>query len=181
MFWKLVNLIEISINRFYNNWMAKLWNFKGLTFEIAEGGFLDIDVKIIGPDNKVVHQAEQETSGKYTFAAHAAGDYTYCFSNQKSTMTPKVVMFDMHVGDPPKAPGFDAHAAGTDTNSGKLDEMIQHLSKSLWGVRDEQEYMQVILTSKNIFKKSLILLWSIHYISPKAVAVYFLKILKMVM
>ena len=28
----------------------------GLMFEVAEGGFLDIDVRIEGPDGKVVHQ-----------------------------------------------------------------------------------------------------------------------------
>ena len=28
----------------------------GLTFEVAEGGFLDVDVQITGPDQKVVYQ-----------------------------------------------------------------------------------------------------------------------------
>ena len=28
----------------------------GLIFEVAEGGFLDIDVKIYGPDDKIIHQ-----------------------------------------------------------------------------------------------------------------------------
>lgn len=71
----------------------------GLTFEISEGGFLDIDVRIIGPEGKIIHQGERETSGKYTFAADLPGVYKYCFSNKMSTMTPKVVMFDMEIGD----------------------------------------------------------------------------------
>lgn len=112
----------------------------GLTFEIAEGGFLDIDVKIVGPDGKVIHEGEQESSGKYTFAAHTPGIYTYCFSNQKSTMTPKVVMFNMDIGDPPKQPGAETAEGSHD---GELDNMIKELSNSLWGVKNEQEYMQV--------------------------------------
>ena len=28
----------------------------GLMFEVAEGGFLDIDVRIVGPDGKTIHQ-----------------------------------------------------------------------------------------------------------------------------
>jgi len=30
-----------------------------------------------------------------------------------------------------------------DSNHGKLDDMIKDLSTSLWGVKNEQEYMQV--------------------------------------
>lgn len=67
-----------------------MFNFPGLTFEIAEGGFLDIDVTISGPDGKVLHQGERESSGMYAFSATVPGRYTYCFSNKMSTMTPKV-------------------------------------------------------------------------------------------
>ncbi|XP_029665099.1 transmembrane emp24 domain-containing protein 2-like [Formica exsecta] len=117
----------------------------GLTFEIAEGGFLDIDVKIVGPDARIIYQGERESSGKYTFAAHTAGVYTYCFSNQKSTMTPKVVMFNMDIDENRKQNDENAVGEGQegDTNHGKLDDMIKDLSISLWGVKNEQEYMQV--------------------------------------
>ena len=75
----------------------------GLMFEVAEGGFLDIDVRIegkiyfdivkifysyyisllyVGPDGRTVHSGERESNGKYTFAAHQEGVYKYCFSNQ---------------------------------------------------------------------------------------------------
>ena len=54
----------------------------GLMFEVAEGGFLDIDVRIEGPDGGIVHSGERESNGKYTFAAHLDGVYKYCFSNK---------------------------------------------------------------------------------------------------
>jgi len=130
----------------------------GLTFEIAEGGFLDIDVRIVGPDNKVIYVGERESSGKYTFAAHVTGIYTYCFSNRMSTMTPKVVMFNMAVGDAPTKPEGQEGESAT-----KLEDMIKELSGALASVKHEQEYMQVrdrIHRSINESTNSRVVMWS---------------------
>jgi hypothetical protein len=109
----------------------------GLSFQVAEGGFLDIDVVITGPDGKVVYSGERETDGKYTFSAHMDGRYKYCFSNKMSTMTPKLVVFNLNVGhkDTP-------HAENAEKAS-RLSEMVQELSEALYNVKREQEYMDV--------------------------------------
>lgn len=121
-------------------------------FETSEGGFLDIDVRIVGPDGKVIYQGERETNGKYTFAAHTAGIYTYCFGNKMSTMTPKVVMFNMDIGEAPKHEGEGEGEAqeGDESNHGKLEDMIRELSASLTGVKHEQEYMQVRISPEDV-------------------------------
>ncbi|XP_018329110.1 transmembrane emp24 domain-containing protein 2-like [Agrilus planipennis] len=129
-----------------------------LTFEIAEGGFLDIDVRIVGPDGKVIYQGERESSGKYTFAAHANGIYTYCFSNKMSTMTPKVVMFNMQIGESAKHEENQGEESST-----KLEDMIRELSGALTGVKQEQEYMQLrdrIHRSINESTNSRVVMWS---------------------
>ncbi|KAK0417504.1 hypothetical protein QR680_013050 [Steinernema hermaphroditum] len=115
----------------------------GLMFEVAEGGFLDIDVKITGPDSKEIYRGERETSGKYTFAAHMDGTYTYCFSNQMSTMTPKVVMFTVDVQAPGQANAQHSSNDNTDADGQKLEEMVRELSTALTSVKHEQEYMEV--------------------------------------
>jgi len=132
----------------------------GLTFEVVEGGFLDIDVKITGPDGKVIHQEERASSGKYTFAAHMDGNYAYCFGNKMSTMTPKVVMFSMDIGEPPKP--HDS-LSPTDASHNKLEEQIKELSTSLTAVKHEQEYMAVrdrIHRNINESTNSRVVLWA---------------------
>lgn len=86
----------LDANRIINHRMSCIC--VALTFETSEGGFLDIDVKIYGPDGSTIHDGNRETSGKYTFAAHMPGEYSYCFGNKMSTMTPKVVLFNMEIG-----------------------------------------------------------------------------------
>ncbi|XP_041971530.1 transmembrane emp24 domain-containing protein 2 [Aricia agestis] len=151
----------------------------GLTFEIAEGGFLDIDVKITGPDGAVIYRGERESSGMYTFSAPTAGRYTYCFSNQMSTMTPKVVMFNLEVGDAPHKKSDDKDE---DVNHNKLEDMIKELGTTLKTVKHEQEYMQVrdrIHRSINESTNSRVVMWSIFEASVLLLMtvgqVYYLK------
>ena len=112
--------------------------------------------QILGPDNKEIYRGERETSGKYTFAAHMDGLYTYCFSNKMSTMTPKVVLFTIEVVQKPLSPEETKttadktdgrRAARTRANLSeeqkKLDEMVSKLSNTLLNVQHEQEYLTV--------------------------------------
>lgn len=98
----------------------------GLTFEVAEGGFLDVDFSIVGPSGETIESGDRVTNGKYTFAAAVDGVYTYCFSNKMSTMTPKIVMFSMDVGDQPGAT-LDADQAGKSPAESLPPTTLEHL------------------------------------------------------
>ncbi|KAH8415358.1 hypothetical protein KR222_005082 [Zaprionus bogoriensis] len=133
----------------------------GVTFEVIEGGFLDVDIKITGPDQHVMHESEKESSGKYTFVAPSKGVYTVCFNNERSSMTPKLVMFSIELSDAPqRAPGAPGQEEVGHT---KLEDMIRELSGTLTSVKHEQEYMHVrdkIHRSVNESTNSRVILWS---------------------
>jgi len=153
----LVDSVQRKVSKF-----VEKGSKSGQTFEVIDGGFYDIDVKITGPDGKVIHSEERASSGKYTFAAHMDGVYNYCFGNKMSTMTPKAVMFSMDVGEAPK-PGADAAAAADGSEHNKLEEQIKELSAALTAVKHEQEYMSVrdrIHRSINESTNSRVVLWA---------------------
>lgn len=132
-------------------------------FETIEGGFLDIDIKITGPDNQIIYQGERESSNKYAFSAPQTGVYTYCFSNKMSTVTPKIVMFTMEIGETPKATTEGAANTEVDGSPTKLEDMIKELARTLTSVKHDQEYMNVrdkIHRAINESTNSRVVLWS---------------------
>ncbi|OON23434.1 Emp24/gp25L/p24 family protein [Opisthorchis viverrini] len=68
-----------------------------LHYEVAEGGFLDIDAAVYGPDGKLMYNEIKKPNGRPKFVASKAGSYKYCFGNKMSSLTPKVVLFELEV------------------------------------------------------------------------------------
>ncbi|GAA5989544.1 hypothetical protein JCM5350_002103 [Sporobolomyces pararoseus] len=105
-----------------------------VTYQVAGGGHLDIDFTMTGPPNdKLMNQQHKKDTGTFSFTADSDGRYTYCFSNEMSTVTGKTVSFNVHgvmyVED-------DGHTA-------PIEKEIRALSAALEDVKDEQEYIVV--------------------------------------
>jgi hypothetical protein len=83
-----------------------------VTYQVAGGGHLDIDFWVTNPRNEPMYQQSKKDTGTYAFTADVewaalhsvrkwlmalvSGRYTYCFSNEFSTVTGKTVSFNVH-------------------------------------------------------------------------------------
>jgi p24 family protein beta-1 len=110
----------------------------GIRFQVTAGGFLDVDVRITGPDNLIIYSGERENEGKYSFVAHASGAYSFCFSNQMSTLTPKTVSLTLNVGEED-----NKGTAATKETLTPLENSILQLSDGLTAIAEEQEYIKI--------------------------------------
>ncbi|KAG9508730.1 Transmembrane emp24 domain-containing protein 2, partial [Fragariocoptes setiger] len=152
----------------------------GFTFEVIDGGFLDIDIHIRDPEGRILHQEERASSGKYTIEATTTGAYDYCFSNKMSTMTPKVVMFSIEKSDGTHISSKPGDAA--DEEHAKLQSMVQTLVYSGVSVKRELEYMAVrdrIHRRINEETNSRVLTWSLFefvlFLTASVAQVVYLK------
>ncbi|KAF9934777.1 p24 complex component [Linnemannia zychae] len=103
-----------------------------VSFQVGDGGNLDIDFWITDPSGTLVEDSRKTASETYNHLAKAKGKYEYCFSNSFSTVTDKTLSFNVFVLKP-----------YVDTISEKVDPIlreIQELSAGIEEIRNEQEY-----------------------------------------
>ena len=105
---------------------------------MSEGGNLDIDLKISGPDNKIVYEKERTQEGSFQFKAIAEGVHTLCFDNRMSTLSGKTVSFNLYVGD-----ALHRKDAASAQSLTPLESAVVKTAEGLHGMRDSVHYIKL--------------------------------------
>ena len=66
---------------------------------MISGGQYDVDLELISPTQKILYKEAKKQYDSFTWTTEEKGEYRFCFSNEFSTFTHKVVYFDLIVGD----------------------------------------------------------------------------------
>ncbi|KZP12091.1 supernatant protein factor, C-terminal domain-containing protein [Athelia psychrophila] len=105
-----------------------------VTYQVGGGGHLDIDFWLADPENKALSKQIRQSTGTASITAEADGRYEYCFSNTMSSISDKIVSFNVHgviyIGE-------DADIVAP------VEREIRLLANGLTAVKDEQEYIVV--------------------------------------
>ncbi|CAF3712003.1 unnamed protein product [Rotaria socialis] len=72
-----------------------------LEFQVVTGGNYDVDLELKSPSGKILYQVTKKQYDQIEKTADEDGVYEFCFSNEFSTFTHKVIYIDWRVdGDP---------------------------------------------------------------------------------
>lgn len=111
----------------------------GFSYEVIEGGFYDIDVDIRDPSNVILYQEERSSSGKLTIEANIDGPYKFCFSNVRSSYTPKTIIFDIDKANASGATKSDG--TKEDDEITKVVNMAENLMLAAISSRHDVRYL----------------------------------------
>lgn len=70
-----------------------------LEFQVIEGGNYDVDMTLTSPRGAMLYSEQKKQYDQHTWTTDVDGEYQFCFSNEFSTITHKIVYFDFQVGD----------------------------------------------------------------------------------
>lgn len=104
-----------------------------LTYQVGGGGHLDIDVTLTDPKSRVLFRQDRKDTGTYSFTATEDGRYSYCFSNEFSTVSDKTVSFNVH----------GIIYVPDEGDMLPIEREIRDLAAGLQAVKDEQEYLVI--------------------------------------
>ncbi|KAF8874910.1 emp24/gp25L/p24 family/GOLD-domain-containing protein [Mucidula mucida] len=74
----------------------------GFYFAVQSGGSFDIDYTVTAPSSKVLLDGTRERQGDYVLTANEVGEYAFCFENDMSTISGKLIDFDIMVESEPR-------------------------------------------------------------------------------
>jgi len=111
----------------------------GFYFAVQSGGSFDIDFDVKDPNQKLILDGERERQGDYVLTANTVGEYSFCFENDMSTLTDKLVDFDIMVESEPRREA-PAKAGQIAEHTSSLEESVFRLNGMLMNIKRMQKH-----------------------------------------
>ena len=99
--------------------ITSAFSYIPFALQVITGGSYDVDMELMGPRGDFLYKENKKQYDSYTWTTAEKGEYKFCFSNEFSTFSHKVVYFDFIVGDDDddfNEEGEEHHTAMTQVN-----------------------------------------------------------------
>jgi hypothetical protein len=77
---------------------------------VVTGGQYDVDVTIEAPNKEIIYKEVKKQYDTFTWVPSVSGVFSFCFSNEFSTFSHKLIYLDLQVGEEAPLPGLGEHA-----------------------------------------------------------------------
>ncbi|KAF8993584.1 hypothetical protein BDZ89DRAFT_972731 [Hymenopellis radicata] len=111
----------------------------GFYFAVQSGGSFDIDYTVTAPSSKVLLDGTRERQGDYVLTANEVGEYAFCFENDMSTISGKLIDFDIMVESEPRREA-PAKPGQISEQTSSLEESVFRLNGMLMNVKRQQKH-----------------------------------------
>ncbi|KAJ6589119.1 emp24/gp25L/p24 family/GOLD-domain-containing protein [Mycena capillaripes] len=111
----------------------------GFYFAVQSGGTFDIDFDVKDPNDKIILDGNRERQGDYVLTANTVGEYAFCFENDMSTLTEKLVDFDIMVESEPRREA-PAKPGQISEHTSALEESVFRLNGMLMNIKRTQKH-----------------------------------------
>lgn len=111
----------------------------GFYFAVQSGGSFDIDFSIKDPNDKLLLDGTRERQGDYVLTANTVGEYSFCFENDMSTLSSKLIDFDIMVESEPRREA-PAKPGQVSDHTSPLEESIFRMNGMLMNIKRTQKY-----------------------------------------
>jgi hypothetical protein len=109
-----------------------------IEYQVVTGGYYDVDMTLYDPRQAVLYQGVKKQFDTHQWTASMSGQYTFCFSNEFSTFSHKLIYFEFIAGEedplpqgsnPPAATAmtkFEAAAESIHENLNSIFDALTH-------------------------------------------------------
>lgn len=105
--------------------------------KVQSGGSFDINFDVKNPEDKIILDGKEERQGDYVLTANKVGEYGFCFENDMSTLTGKLIDIDITVESEPRR-DVSAKPGQIADQTSALEESIYRLGRMLSNIRRDQ-------------------------------------------
>ncbi|XP_029474166.1 transmembrane emp24 domain-containing protein 5 [Rhinatrema bivittatum] len=97
-----------------------------IEYQVLDGAGLDINFHLVSPKDEILIYEERRSDGVHTVETED-GDYMFCFDNTFSTISEKVIFFELildHIGEDEQE-DWRQYLTGTDILDIKLEDILE--------------------------------------------------------
>ncbi|CAD5111640.1 DgyrCDS931 [Dimorphilus gyrociliatus] len=132
-----------------------------IEYQVVTGGNYDVDLEVKGPGGKILYKEQKKQYDTFNWAADEDGEHVFCFSNEFSTFTHKVVYMDLMVGEEkPLTKGMESHH----TALTQMETSAVSVHEALKSIRDFQTHHRLREAQGRVYAEELnekVQFWSI--------------------